>query len=416
MFSAVLFAFYFTILLFLIYRITQKRIYPFSGWQVIAIFSMKILLGCLYGFIFLKYYNGDDTWNFFNDSLSEYQKLIHKPGVFLTDLLPKTSYGNTPSFREGIHFYLMDLEYWMMIKLLAIFNIFSRGNYYIDVLFFNFVTCWGSFLLFKLLISVLPEKKNAFFVCIFFIPSICFWLSGIRGEGLLFLFIVLLLYYTIKWFEERKIVYLMWIILGFAGFLIFRALFLLIFLPAFLSFIISKNGKYRPIYYYLLTYTFCVFIFFGSMLLFPDKNLATPVIKEQASFFVLHGNTRFGLDTLKPSIGSFIKILPQAIANTFARPFVWEAKGALQWITAIEIIASWIIFGLLFIRPQKKSSELFTDPLLLLFIFYGISQILIIGFIVPFPGAIVRYKIIPELLLLIVLVAMIDWKLNYKNK
>ncbi|MBS1598618.1 MAG: hypothetical protein JST75_10375 [Bacteroidetes bacterium] len=416
MFSMVLFVFYFVILLLAIYKITQKRIYNFSFGEVSSIFSFKILLGCLYGYIFLKYYHGDDTWNFFNDSLSEYNKLVNHPRVFVADFLPGPAFKNVQNFGEGLGFYISNLEYWIMIKLLAIFNIFSRGNYYIDVLFFNFATCWGPFLLFKLLLPIFPDKKNVLIISIFFIPSIGFWLSGIRGDSLIFLFMMFIIYYSSKFNEQKKNIYILWILAGSIGILIFRTPYLFILLPAYFCWIISKNKKRGAIYYFALIYSVYLLIFIGSIIISPGKNFLTPLVKQQASFFLLHGNTRFGLDTLKPTVTSFVQVLPQAFANTFVRPFFGEAKGSLQWIAAIEVVAIWILVGLLVIRPEKKSMKIFDEPLLLMLLFYSVSQILIIGYIVPFPGAIVRYKTIPELFLLILIFTSIDLKINYKKK
>ena len=206
----------------------------------------------------------------------------------------------------------------------------------------------------------------------------------------LFLFMILLIHHTWKYLERKKPVDLVWIAIAILGFIIFRALYLLMFLPAYLSWIIARNGKHKPIFYFALTYATCLIIFFGSMILLPTKNLSGPIIKQQAAFFKLHGNTRFDLDTLKPSLASFAKLLPQAISNTFARPFLWEAKGPLQWIAALEIIGIWILVGLAIFRPGATSTTVFKDPLFLLFMFYSVSQILLIGYIVPFPGAIVR--------------------------
>ena len=138
MFVVALFALYFALFLYILHQIVKRKISNFSFLETAAIFSFKILLGCLYGYIFLKYYNGDDTWNFFNDSLGEYNKLINHPGQFIKDFLPYASFSQAHSFGEGIGFYLRDLEYWIMVKLLAVFNIFSRGNYYIDVLGWGF--------------------------------------------------------------------------------------------------------------------------------------------------------------------------------------------------------------------------------------------------------------------------------------
>jgi len=99
--SAALFTFYFIVLLFIVFRTVRKKIYPFSFGEVTAIFSFRILLGCIYGYIFLKYYHGDDTWNFFNDSLLEHDKLINHPNVFLHDFLPNEAVKSARSFGEG---------------------------------------------------------------------------------------------------------------------------------------------------------------------------------------------------------------------------------------------------------------------------------------------------------------------------
>ncbi|HTQ65904.1 MAG TPA: hypothetical protein VMI12_13985 [Puia sp.] len=404
-----LFTFYFIILLAVIHFFVKRKIYSFSFWQTSAIFSYKIILGCLYGYIFLKYYHGDDTWNFFNDSLPEYDKLIHNPASFFKDLLPGNSFNQAVGFREALDIYMSHLEYFFMVKLLAVFNIFSGRNYYIDVLFFNFISCWGPFLLFKFLLQEFPDKKNALFICIFFIPSISFWLSGIRGDGLLFLFIVFILYYSKKWFIQKKVFYFIFIIIGFAGFVIFRFQFLLVFLPAFFSWTISINALRKASYYFILVYITAICIFLGSILFLPKSNLAAPLMKRQKEFSELHGNTRFKLDTLENSVTSFIKILPQAFSNTMVRPLFWEAKGILQYAASFEIMMGWIILIFLITRHEKNWKRSINSPIILLFIFYGLTQILLIGYIVPFPGAIVRYKVIPELFLLISSTILINW-------
>ncbi|HLY71842.1 MAG TPA: hypothetical protein VKR53_19045, partial [Puia sp.] len=74
-----LFAIYFILLLLIINRVIKKKLPEIGYKKIAAAFSFKVFLGCLYGYIFLHYYHGDDTWWFFNDSLGEYQKMIHQP-------------------------------------------------------------------------------------------------------------------------------------------------------------------------------------------------------------------------------------------------------------------------------------------------------------------------------------------------
>jgi hypothetical protein len=43
-------------------------------------------------------------------------------------------------------------------------------------------------------------------------------------------------------------------------------------------------------------------------------------------------------------------------------------------------------------------------------LFYGCTQIILIGYVVPFPGALVRYKSIPEVFLLLSFALLLDEK------
>jgi hypothetical protein len=405
-----LFAIYFILFLLILNRIIKKKL-PEIGFGKIAVaFSFKVFLGCLYGYIFLHYYGGDDTWWFFKDSLPEYQKMIHQPLQFIKDFSPVADFPNGNSFFQGLKIYLYDVEYWTLRKLLAVFNIFSRGNYYIDALFFDLTIFWGPFLLLKLLLRYFPTKKNILFIILFFFPTTAFWLSGIRGEGLIFLFMAITIYYSAKWFTDHKISYIILSLIGVVGMIIFRGVYLLVFIPAFFSWLLTFRHKRKSFSIFAIVYSFCVIIFFGSSLISEKSNLPAAMVSRQQEFFQLHGNTVFKLDPLQPSFPSFVKIAPQAFADTFLRPFVWETKGILQIVSALDIIIFWIFIFFLFFSPEKNWKAYLTDPMLLLFLFYGVSLIMMIGYIVPFPGAIVRYKAIPELLLLTLIVIISNYK------
>ena len=411
MLSVILFIFYFIALLLLLAAWARKTQISISFSAITFMYAYKVLLGCVYGYIFLKFYQGDDTWMYHRGSLTEYQKLIHHPINFMKDFLPYPAFKASKNFWQGMQFYFQDLEYWVMSKLLGLFNIFSRGNYYINVLFFDFIAATGLLLLYKLLLDFFPGNNKILMAALFFLPLTTFWLSGIRAEGLLLLFIAIMLYYTSKWFSMQKKIYLIYIMLGLMGCAIFRSQLLIVFIPAFFCMTISWNNPKKSIYYFGAAYILCIVVFFCSILISPKKNLSIPIISRQQEFFRLHGNTSFKLDSLEPSAASFIKIFPQAFSNTFLRPYIWEAKGFLQLLTALDIIFLWALLLIAIFFHKKNRKAIFQSPLLLLMAFFGISQIILIGYIVPFPGAIIRYKSIPELFLL----TLILWVSDYNS-
>jgi hypothetical protein len=405
-----LFLFYFILFLFVINGIAQKKQTGIGFKALTAAFSFKVLLGCLYGYVFLHFYGGDDTWWFFKDSLGEYQKMIHQPGQFLRDFSPAEDYYQAASLGEFVKHYLYDVEFFAMRKLLAVFNFFSQGNYYIDALFFDFFTFWGAVFLYRLMIVRFPSKKNLLLLLCFFIPSTGFWLSGIRAEGIVFLFLLLIIYYSVKWINSRRILDALWIVAGLLGMIVFRAVFLLVFIPAWISLMCSYLSKRNPLRVFAGVYLLSLILFFASPIV--SENLSCPegMVMAQQKFFSLHAKTVLKLDSLRPDLISFVRLTPQAISHVFFRPFLWEAKGILQILSALDAMAFWVLLILFLTRLAANLRLLLQDPLLLLFLFYGFTLTVLIGFIVPFPGAIVRYKSIPELLLIVGLASTIHTK------
>ena len=411
MFTVLLFIIYFILLALALNLIAKRKKLGLSTTTIFCIFAFKIFLGCTYGYIFLTFYHGDDTWMMFRESLDEYHKLIHQPFQFVHDMLPNPAFWATHKVSKSIQIYLEDLEYWTIPKLLAIFHIFSRGNYYIDVLFFDFVSIFGLLILYKLAYALFPTKKQWLIAILFFLPMTSFWLSGIRAEGLLLLFMMMALYYALKWPSySNKILPFIYIVIGIAGTLILRVQLLFVLAPALIATGISFHKSGKPIYYFTGVYALCIILFFASIWVSPQKNLSTPIIERQQQFLRLQGNTAFHLDSLQPSLKSFAKILPQAFSNSFLRPTLFEAKGILQVLTAFDILLFFAMLLIAFLWHEPNWKKTFQAPLALFFAFYGISEIILIGYIVPFPGAIVRYKTIPEIFLFILLVGIIDFK------
>ena len=197
---------------------------------------------------------------------------------------------------------------------------------------------------------------------------------------------------------------MLWVVIGFSGLLIMRNSIAFLILPALVAWWISARHTRKPFLTFALVYGIALILFFGSTLL-PYGNLTTSIVERQEEFFRLKG-TAFELDTLQPTVTSFIKILPQAAENTFLRPYPWEAEGPLQWMASLETVFVFLVLILAIFRKNYQRDTL-KNPLILVLLFFTLTLYLSIGYTVPFPGAIVRYKIIGELFLLCIAAALI---------
>ncbi|WP_133055371.1 hypothetical protein [Niastella koreensis] len=401
--------FYSCIFIYILHRLTRKKAL-LSVSELSLAFGFKVALGCLYGYIYGRYYNGDDTWNYHFYSLQDLHKLKHNTLFYFTELLPGESFTWAGgSFFHGFSAYLHTLEFDTIVKTLSIADIFSGGNYYINVVFFNFILFWGHYWLFCLFVKEFPGKRKPLLLVIFFFPPLVFWLSGIRSDGLVLFSVALLLLHFRRWLYEHKKWSVLYMVPGMLGILIYRSQILLLLIPALLAWLVCVKFNRKPVATFLWVYAIGGLLFFASAWVSPAQNLPGVIADRQQSFLKLHG-TRFQLDSLKPSVTSFARVLPQALSHTFVRPTLWEAKGALQLMTAVEIIVCWLLVLLAIIKRDIHVRQTLQKPFILFCLAISFTLYIFIGYVIPFPGAIVRYKAIPELLLLAVAVVCTDWR------
>ncbi len=358
-----------------------------SATEFYTALVVKILAGVFYGYLFLHYYHGDDTWRIHHLSLKETQILLNAPLRFFTDeFTPINTWRKADSVVQFIILYANDLEYALTIKTLAFLNLISQGNYYINSAIFNLIIFWGHYWCFLFFKDLFPKARKQLFLLIFFFPPVAFWLSGIRADGILFFFISLYLLCL----QRRKNIFL--IVLAFFFFFVLRPQMGILLLLATITYLICSLSPGKALFKFSLIYLLAGTLYWivGGM-----EN----VIDVQHKFSILQG-TRFNLPALQPNIGSFISLFPLVFANVFFRPFLWEVHSLLQLAYSVEVIFFCIVICYSIIRYPVHWRTLSSNYMVLLLLGFAITLCILIGYTVPFPGAIARYRIIPELFIL----------------
>jgi len=183
------------------------------------------------------------------------------------------------------------------------------------------------------------------------------------------------------------------ILAGLTGVLLFRATWVPLLATALFALYQSlREPAGKPILFRRI-WIGGILLFFLSFLLPEAWRPAKQLVIKQQAFLALHGNTRYALDSLDLQPLSFIRIFPQAVANSSFRPYPWEGKGLLQSLSAAESVLLVFAIVYFFLSTRRRVR----DPLLWFFLFYGVTQVIAAGYLIPFPGAIVRYRSIPVL-------------------
>ena len=267
---------YITVFYF-IYRLIRRNPVSLSLKELAAVFSAKVLAAWAYGYLFLTYYNGDDTWQFFENSIREKQLLLNDPVLFFRSVIPDFGTQNNLSGLKKLKALADHLEYAIMNKLPAFFNLVSRDNYYINAVFFSFISFWGHYWLFVFFVERFPQKRKILLLLCFLFPPALFWLSGFRADGMVLSALSLYILSVDRFLRTRESGYFLTLLAAFLLIMILRNQFAILLIPATAAWILSVKLKKQPAPVFISTYGIGALLFFGTLFL-GEKNLPMIVV------------------------------------------------------------------------------------------------------------------------------------------
>ncbi len=399
---------YFLFIIYLItfcYLLTKIKFVKNSGLYIpliILLFLIKVFAGLFMGWASFKLYpQGSDYVLLSNEGWKEFIFLKSDPLGFIKDLF-QSPYGHYGGFFSSSDSYWNNLRNNLLIKAVAVFNILSNGNFYINSLFFNFFGFFGHVALYRIFINIYPGKKTLVLIGAFLIPSTLYFSSALQKDNVIFLMLALFSYAL--FFNSIEFKYRRLLLLILAAFIIFfiRNYVLFALIPASFAFILSRKTKWA----YTITYT-ALFLLLISLSFIPSLNPLQIIANKQHAFFNLgFANSKIVLGYLEPSVKSFFLNFPQVFVNILLNPMPWNFSSAPGIALGIE----WIFFLGLFIyflfnrEPTQKNSFLNYS------ILFAITIFLLVGYIVPNLGSIIRYRSIYLPYLLIPLICSINFK------
>lgn len=395
--------------------VTRVRFFTRTGLsqpQLIIVFLLKIMAGIFYGWIGV-YYGGlaqmQDTWSFHANGIQEYHLLYNNPHEYFTNLFRDPYEGGIFKFFESNDSYWNDLKGNFLVKMFSIFNILSFGSYYVNVIFYSFITLFGALAVYRVMDDIFPGRKMTLLLATFLVPSFVYWTSGLHKEGLIFTGISLVMYSIYFMSKEKRITYkrMLLLVIGLLLLLVLRNFILVIMIPALIAWIAANRWPRYALTLFASIYLLFGILFFTARYVYEPFDFPQAVVDKQQEFIQLKGsNSSIPIRELEPNALSFLKNTPQAINLSTLRPYPSDVRHILSLAAAIEIDALLLMF-LLFILIHRKGLRS-RNPIYFC-IFFSFSILLAIGFSVNNLGAIVRYRSVIMPLLVIPMVAGLDW-------
>jgi hypothetical protein len=415
---------------FFIFVIQRMKFFDVNGISkrsLSLLFVLKVFFGLLLWAIYTFYYTDRataDIYKYFDDSEILFNSIKTNPPHFFKMLI---GIGNNSS--EFDHYY-SEMHYWVrkidsniyndshtIIRFNSLVRFFSFGYYNVHTVFMCFLSFIGLTAIYKTFLPFFQDKKNELLVIVFLLPSVLFWSSGVLKEGLIIFALGLLIYYTTQLFSLRSILICVGVglLLALSKFYVWVAI-----VPSLLFILWIKQNNSKL----FLKFIF-VILFVGAVGLNIDRftSIQNPLVtlsQKQIEFNQLaNGNltdannksiavagSTIEINTLQPTILSFIKNAPQAFVNTLFRPYLWELKSPMMLMAGLENIVI-LVFILLCLFFRKPLSAIHWEYILFCISFVCI-QFLIIGETTPVLGAIARYKVPALPFLLITFLFLLD--------
>jgi hypothetical protein len=406
--------------LFLIYLglfswlLTKSRFVANAGLSakvIITLFVVKVITGCVHAWLLMRLSNLPDTMVFHKEGLIEYYLLFNNPKEYFSNIFRSGYDSGFAGLFSSTNSYWNDLTSNLIIKFLSICDIFSFGNYNVNVIFYNFVIFFGAIGLYRVFNTIYTNKSNLLVVTCFLLPSLLFFSSTIHKEGLILAAIGILVFNTYTalhktGFTPKRIIY---ILLALCFIFLQRNYVLIAILPAAFAWILSQSKKYPPLITFILTYTIGAVIFFTTGLFSPKLNLPESVSKKQWDFEHLATPlTYIEVNTLSPTFKSFALNAPQALNHSLLRPYFTDIKLSRSLFPLAVELFFYELLLIFFIFFRHK--VIAKDPFIFFGFFFSLSLLLIIGYTVPVIGAIVRYRSIYLPFILTPIICGINWQ------
>ena len=410
-----------------------------SKRKIKIFFILKLIVGLLLFWIYSNHYSNlnysrqdADIFKYFDDSEFIYNSLPEKPLDFTKiilgmdfdkDYFSSEYYINMNNWDNHYNSHLFN-DARAIIRVNSILRIFSFGYYSIHILFFCFIGFIGLFALFKTCVIYFPKKEKWLFYSLFLTPTVLLWSSGVLKEPLMLYAIGFIFYYTsIKSFKKNTFFSLInltlcLLILFFLKFYVFSILITLL-IPFKLNLTKSFKNKLIP-YFISLVFFSTIAIFTGFIN--PKFNLLELIDKKQDSFIsetkYKNSGSYFEITNVEPNVKSIIKVIPEAIVNSFTRPWLWNVNSIIQLPAVLENILFLTLIFLASIDLYRKRIQVKIEVNFIIFcLSFVLLNFIIIGAITPVSGALVRYKMIalPFLVMFILHTINLD-KFNFQKK
>ena len=398
---------YFSLILAFGYAYSKKLPKAIKGHFIKGL-TLKLICGLGFGWVFVYYYGGGDTTNYFHGASYIYDYVINKGQgfeIFFDDKLLITA-GESKMATQFTQ------------RFAGFVNFFAMDSFWSCTLLFSLLSFIGVWLIFLTFYRQFPHLNKQLALAILFMPGVAFWSAGIMKDSICMLFVGVIVYYiqNIFLYNRKKILSAVMVITGFYIIVTLKAYIALALLVALGVYVLStiksriKSPALRAIMMPLLALVIVAVTLLSMRKIGESlERYSLENIVETAQVYQnYHSRTSIAGRGSENRTGSAYTLgeinfnspvniltkIPLAINVTFFRPYVWEVRNPVMLLSALE--STFILLFTLSILWRTGIRKFFSNIFRSREVVFCLTFALIFGFAVGFTtynfGSLVRYK------------------------
>jgi hypothetical protein len=366
---------------------------------LLLFFAVHVLTGCLHNIIAWRFYpQHGDIWNDFQLSFMERNRLMSNFSQFLTDNSAWTLFSHNA-----------------IIFIHIILNLFSFDNLYINTLLFSFPIFLGNVALYRLFRRRFPADPLTA-ATIFLLPSTLFWTSCIHRDAALYALLGAMLYRIDRRSKPAFYAGILFLLI-----IYFRSAVAFTLVPALMGWWLveaplSRGHSHPSPARRLILASVCLLAVIIPALAFPalPGRLLQAYSAHQRLFQLLEGHSRLYLPVMDGTWRSLLDVLPSAIRNGLFEPLPGSGGRPIYLVFSVELMLIWaviVVASVGAIRSRSPQASLAQHPptsrprsspppsppfpplaFPVFCVIFALTGMLLIGTLVPFAGAIIRYR------------------------
>lgn len=404
---------------FLVARAKKKRdtliekipAYEFYSNGLIA----KLFATFIFCSVYLFYYKGGDTLNYFTGVKALYNLfwkspkdyfyvMTHGYNWYTWSLFDIETTGRPPKYM------FRDDRTLLVLKLTSLLSFPALGGYFTTSLLLaqiSYQWIWKAFLL---VTKRYPHILKQLAISFLYLPSVIFWGSGIMKDTYTLAASCFCIYgvHTIFVSKENTFKNIFQLLVAVYLILSIKAYILFALLPGILIYVNFERIKkikstFIKIVFFPVSIGVIAFIAQTFFISFEDefgkysadKILEEAALQQQDLKRDVYGSNSFDIGEFEPTLQGVISKAPIAINAAIFRPYLWEVGSPTMLLSAIEnsILLVVIAFFMFKIGPFMLFQLIFKDSYLIFCFIFTIALAFGIGLSTANFGALVRYKI-----------------------